>query len=157
MALTVGTNTYLTVADFTAWATLRGLDLSPFSNEQIEAALVVSSSDFIDVNYKFKGQVLDATQPMALPTTLVAINDIYKGAAQSAWQALNDQLFVSPSANSAGQVISQRDKLDVLETETEYAENSATFYTHDTTQITRLLSKYTVGNVGGNMARVRKC
>jgi len=157
MAITVGKNSYLTLTEFKAWADLRLRDYSSFTDAQIEAALVVSSLDFIDPNYKFKGDKLDDDQSMDLPTDKVAIADISSGAAQAAWQALNSQLFISPTANSSGQVTKQRDKLDALETETEYAENTAASYTHDTTQIDRLLGPYTVGNVGGSMARVRKC
>ena len=157
MAITVGTNTYLSLADFKAWADLRLKDYSAFSDAQIEAALVVGSVDFIDANYNFKGEQVDEAQPMKLPTDLVAIADISNGSAQAAWQALNSELFISPTANSDGKVIKQRDKLDVLETETEYSEKSAAYYKHDTTQIDRLLKPYTVGSIGGSMARVRLC
>lgn len=157
MAITVGTNSYLTIEEFKAWADLRGKDYSSFDDNQISAALVVSSLDYIDPNYKFKGVKLDDNQSMGLPTSEVAIADIAGGASQAAWQALNDELLISPSANTLGQVTKQRDKLDVLETETEYQEGTAAFYTHDTTQIDRLLDPYTVGNIGGSMARVRKC
>jgi len=157
MAITVGTNTYLSLADFKAWADLRLKDYAAFSDAQIEAALVVGSVDFIDANYNFKGKQVDKVQPMKLPTDLVAITDINSGAAQAAWQALNNELFISPTANSDGMVIKQRDKLDALETETEYSEKSAAYYKHDTTQIDRLLKPYTTGSIGGNMARVRLC
>lgn len=157
MAVTVGTNSYLTLSEFKAWADLRGKDYSSFTDDQMNAALVVSSLDYIDPNYKFKGINIEDVQAMNLPTDEVAISDIANGASQAAWQALNDELLISPSANTLGQVTKQRDKLDVLETETEYQEGTAAFYTHDTTQIDRLLDPYTVGNVGGNMGRVRKC
>lgn len=157
MAVTVGVNSYLTLADFKAWADIRTNDYSGFSDEQIEAALVKSSVDFIDINYTFKGVKLDDTQAMLLPTNKVAINDIVNGASQAAWQALNSELFISPTANSSGQVTLQRDKLDVLETETEYSENSAAYYKHDTTQITRLLKPYISGQIGGNMAQTKVC
>ena len=157
MSIIVGTNSYLTLDEFKAWADLWGKDYSGFTDAQINPALVVSSLGYIDVNYKFKGVRVDSAQPMDLPTDEVTIANVANGAAQAAWQELNGELLVSPSANGSGQVIKQRDKLDVLETETEYAEGSAPSYTFDTTQIDRLLSPYTVGNVGGSMAKVRKC
>lgn len=157
MAVIVGTNSYLTLAEFKAWADLRLKDYSAFSDAQIEAALVVGSVDFIDANYSFKGEILDESQPMKLPTDLVTIANISNGAAQAAWQALNDELFISPTANSAGKVIKQRDKLDVLESEIEFSEKSAAYYKHDTTQIDRLLKPYTTGLIGGNMGRVKVC
>lgn len=157
MAVTVGTNSYLTLADFKAWADLRLNDYSAFTDPQIEAALVVSSLDFIDPNYNFKGDKLDDAQAMDLPTDEVAIDDIANGAAQAAWQQLNGELFISPTANSSGSITMQRKKLDVLETEVEYSENSAAFYKHDTTQIDKLLKPYVTSGAGGNMAQVKVC
>lgn len=157
MAITVGTNSYLTLAEFKAWADLRVKDYSSFTDAKIEGALVVSSLDFIDPNYKFKGDKADEDQPMNLPTDCVEIADISNGAAQAAWQALNDQLFISPTSTSNGQVTKKRRRLDDLETETEYEQGTASTYAHDTTQIDRLLAPYTVGNIGGNMSRVRRC
>lgn len=157
MAITVGTNSYLTIEEFKAWADLRGKDYSSFADDQINAALVVSSLDYIDPNYKFNGVKLGNNQSMNLPTSEVAIADIAGGASQAAWQALNDELLISPSANTLGQVTKQRDKLDVLETETEYQEGTAAFYTHDTTQIDKLLDPYITSSTGGNMGKLRKC
>ena len=156
MAITIGTNSYLTLADFNEWAALRGKDLTSYTSEQIEAALVVSALDFIDVNYTFKGGQLSTPQAMALPTDKVAINDIYSGASQAAWQALSGELFINPTANSSGQVISQRDKLDVLETETEYQASTASSYTHNTTQISKLLKPYTSAS-SADMGKLSRC
>ena len=91
---------------------------------------------------------------MELPTDLVAIADIELGAYQAALQAANGELFIAPTANSAGQVTKLRKKLDVLETETEYNENSASYYTHDTTQIDRFMRPYVISG-GGDMGKLR--
>lgn len=157
MAIVVGENSYLTLVDFKAWADLRGKDYSAFTDPQIEAALVVSSVDYIDPNYKFKGDKVDEAQLMDLPTDEVAIADVANGAAQAAWQELNGELFISPTANSSGNVTLLRTKLDVLEKETEYSENSAAYYKHDTTQIDKLLKPFVTSGAGGNMAQLRKC
>ena len=142
MAIVVGENSYLTLAEFKAWADLRAKDYSAFTDPQIEAALVVSSVDFIDPNCTFKGDRVDDAQAMDLPTDEVAIADIANGASQAAWQQLNGELFINPTANSAGEVKMQREKLDLLETETEYKDKSAAYYTHDTTQIYNLLKPF---------------
>lgn len=157
MAVIVGTNSYLTLAEFKAWADLRNKDYSAYTDTQIEAALVVSSLDYIDPNYVFKGDKVDGAQAMNLPTDKVSISDINAGASQAAWQALTDSLFISETANSAGQVTKQMDKLDVLETETEYAEFSAKSYKHDTTQIDRLLKPYVLSGAGADFGRIRSC
>lgn len=157
MAIIVGTNSYLTASEFQAWADLRNKSLADYTQEQIDAALVVSAVDFIDPNFNFKGVKLDSSQAMKLPTTLVAINDIYNGAAQAAFQQLTGALFIDPTQNSAGQITSSRKKLSSLETETSYAEFSAASYTHDTTQIDNLLDPYVTSGTSGNMGKLRKC
>ena len=153
MAIIVGENSYLTLQEFKGWADLRLNDYSSFTDAQIEAALVKSSLDYIDPNYTFKGAKVDDSQPMSLPTDEVEISDILNGAAQAAWQDLNGELFISPTTNSSGQLKMSREKLDVLETEVEYAENTAYSYTHDTTQIRKLLNPYLAG--GGGVRSVR--
>lgn len=146
MAITLGTNGYISVSDFKTWADQRGYDYLNFIDTEIEAAITVSNFDFIDQNYTFKGTADSETQPMQLPTDEVEIADIANGAAQAAWQQLNGLLFVTQTAEGAvGDVIMQRDKLDVLESETEYAENSARRFTHSTSLIDRLLAKFIIG------------
>jgi hypothetical protein len=152
MAITLGTNGYISLSDFKAWADMRGNDYSAYSDTQIEQAITVSGVDYLDTQYVFKGTALVSGQPMQLPTDLVAIADISKAAAQAAWQQLNSELFVGVTANSSGMVKMQRDKLDVLETETEYTEGTAATFTHDTRLIGALLKGFVI-NVG--MAELR--
>ena len=152
MAIILGTNGYISVADFKSWADMRGNDYSAYSDAQIEQAITVSGVDYLDTQYVFKGTALVEGQPMQLPTDLVAIVDISKAAAQAAWQQLTSALFVGVTANSSGIVKMQRDKLDALETETEYTEGTAATFTHDTRLISALLKNFVV-NVG--MAEIR--
>ena len=135
MAIILGTNGYISVADFKSWADMRGNDYSAYSDAQIEQAITVSGVDYLDTQYD-----------------LVAIVDISKAAAQAAWQQLTSALFVGVTANSSGIVKMQRDKLDALETETEYTEGTAATFTHDTRLISALLKNFVV-NVG--MAEIR--
>lgn len=148
MALILGENAYIELADFKAWCDLRAYDYSGYTNAQIEAAIVVSSSDYIDVTYDFKGEPESSSQQMQLPTSEVAIADIEKGAAQAAWQQLTGLLFVEQSTSS-GEIKRERKKLDVMEVETEYQDSSAATYTYSTTTISRLLAPYLAGGGGG--------
>jgi len=143
MAITVGENGYLTVDEYKAWADELKYDYSTKTDAQIEQAIIISSVYFIDTTYKFKGDKVQPDQKMLLPTDEVLITDIRNGAAQAAYQSLEGKLFIDVSARSEGQVKMQRDKLDVLETEVEYVENSQSTYTNNTTLITRLLAPYT--------------
>ena len=152
--ITLGENAYITLVDFKAWCDLRNYDYAAKSDDDISAAIVRASLDYIDTSYTFKGDKLDSAQPMQLPTDEVAIADIENGAAQASWQALNGELFVDVTAQSKGAVTKERKKLDTLETETEYEESTAPSYTHSTTQIDRFLSPYTVSGYGFGVARV---
>ena len=151
MAIILGTNGYISVADFKSWADMRGNDYSAYSDAQIEQAITVSGVDYLDTQYTFKGAALVSGQPMQLPTDLVAIADISKAAAQAAWQQLSDELFVSVTANTNGTVKMQRDKLDVLETETEYSEGTAATFTHNTRLISALPKNFVLNVVFGEV------
>ena len=150
--ITLGTNGYITVNELHSWITERGYQHSN-SDTQMEQAIIISGVDFIDTTYRFRGSPVSDTQPMQLPTDQVAIADIKNGAAQAAWQQLQGLLFVQQTAASAsGEVIRQMKKLDVLETETEYAAGTQRTTTFNTTLISRMLAPYTVG--GSGMVRV---
>lgn len=151
MALTVGENTYLSLADYKAWLDLRNYNYADFDDTQLEASLVVSSLDYIDPNYKFKGQKLDESQLMSLPTDEVSISDIKSGAGQAAWQQLNGYLFVDMTTQSAsGDIQSESKQLATLSKSVTYADGSAKGSTYSTTLIRRFLSPYVIGGSTGS-------
>ena len=153
---TVGTNSYISLADFKAWADLRAYDYSSYTDAQIEAATVVSAVDYIDPTYKFKGVKLDDSQPMDLPTDEVAIADIENGAAQAAWQQLRGLLFVDDTTQSAGGEIKKEDKqIGTLQKSVEYIEGTAPTTTYNTAKIYDLLKPFLeTGQSGFNILRV---
>jgi hypothetical protein len=142
MAVTVGTDSYLTLAEFKAQADALARDYSSYTDAQIEAALIESSLYYIDVTFEFKGAKLVDTQPMALPTTEVEIPDISKGAFQAAWQSLTGTLFINPADANKSNITKERKKLGTLETEVVYSDGATTGYTYDTTRIELLLKPY---------------
>lgn len=152
MTVIVGTNSYLTLAEFKSQADDLGRDYSSYTDAQIEAALIESSLFYIDPVYKFKGSKLDSAQEMDLPTTEVAISDIAKGAFQAAWQAVTGTLFVIQSPEFNGEVIKERKKLATLEKEVEYRAGSTPTVFYDTSRIGMLLRPYLVQQSGGFMA-----
>lgn len=140
---TVGVNSYISLADFKAWADLRAYDYSSYTDAQIEAATVISAVDFIDPNYTFKGAKVSDTQSMDLPTSEVAIADILNGAAQATWQQLKGFLFVDQSTQSVnGKVTSESSSVGSLSESVEYEEGTALSTTYNTTQITNFLRPY---------------
>lgn len=153
---TVGTNSYISLADFKAWADLRAYDYSSYTDAQIEAATVVSAVDYIDPTYDFKGSKLDESQPMGLPTDEVAIADIENGAAQAVWQQLRGLLFIDESTQLAGGEIKKESKsIGSLDKSVEYVEGTAPTTTYNTSKIYDLLKPYlAVGSGLFEMLRV---
>ena len=149
MAITLGTNGYISVADFKAWADARGYDYLSFLDSEIENAITISGVDFLDVNYTFKGDSVSDTQPMQLPTDEVTIANIANAAAQATWQQLQGRLFVALTDTSTqGDIKRKKDKVGTLEQEIEYTDGTARTYTYPTPIIDKLLAKYVIG--GGN-------
>ena len=155
MAIELGVNAYIELAVFKAWCDDRAYDYSSFSDSAINGAIVISSVDFIDVNYTFLGTSLTQTQLMQLPTDQVTIANIENGAAQAVWQQLNGVLLIDQSTiDVKGQVTKTVDEIDVLKEEREYAEGTQKTNTVSTIRIDRALAKYTVGGSQGGAVRV---
>lgn len=150
MALTLGTNAYITLADFKTWAGERGYDLVNYLDSEIEAAITISSVDFIDARRTFKGEALADPQDMQLPTDEVAIADIEKAAAYAAWAQLNGKLFVDFSAvTSSGQVESESKSVGSLSKQVTYRDGTQLRDVYPTRQIDALLRPYVIyGGLG---------
>jgi len=141
-------NCYISEAELDAYALLRNTDLSSYTTEQKEAAIYISANDFIDALNNFAGNKISDTQGMKLFTDVatfdIANKDIKNANSSAAILQLQGKLFVETSVEDKnGEVKSQQDKLDVLETKTEYVENTAIVGgTYDTIVIDRLLRPY---------------
>jgi hypothetical protein len=137
-------NAYIDETYLDSYAALRAIDLSAYDTAAKEAAIITCTLDFIDVYYSFKGDILEDDQALSLPTDEVGINkDVQSACANGAILHLKGLLLVDESLSSqSGEVKSQQDKIDVLETRTEYIEGTSNNYKRDTPIIDRLLSKY---------------
>ena len=153
---TVGTNSYISLADFQAWAALFGNDISSYSDDQIEAATVRTALNYIDPEYTFKGTKVDDAQAMELPTNEVAIEDINNAAAQTVWQELSGFLFVAMDSQSAnGDVESESSSIGSLKESISYSEGTANTTTYSTTVIDSLMRPFLdVSTTGFNSLRV---
>lgn len=152
-------NVYADETDLATVAELEGFDLTPYDAEKQKSALWVAANKYIDREFEFKGDKVQPTQGMALYTDLVTFADASKDIIQANCEAailhLRGFLFVSPDAQSAnGNVIMQRDKLDVLETEVQYEEGTRIRGTYDTSSIDKLLAPYVKPGTGGVALRV---
>ena len=152
----IGVNGYIDVAEFKLWADARGYDYSAKTDEQIEQAITISGVDYIDSRYRFKGDPVELVQMMQLPTDEVSIADIALAANQAVWQQLNGALFADPAATTGatGDVTMERKKLDVLETEVQYAPGTRRTFALNNTLIDSLLRKFVVGGTCMGIYRV---
>jgi hypothetical protein len=125
-----GANSYGSVADFDDYLSkLRGVALSQ-TPEQKEAALMFATT-YMESTYVFRGVSKTTTQGLHFPAsgydcrnkpipTNVVPAQIQQGCFEYAWRQLDSGGELQPDPDQAGAVSRQRDKLDVLETETEY-------------------------------------
>ena len=141
-------NCYVSEAELDAYALLRNVDLSGYSSTEKEAAIYISANDFIDSLHDFQGELISASQGMKLYTDVatfdIASKNIKSANSAAAILQLQGLLFVVTSTTDKdGEIKSQQDKLDVMETKTEYVEGTAiSGGTYDTIVIDRLLRPY---------------
>ena len=143
----VGANALVTVAEFDTYASDRNIDISAYSTPGIEGSIVIASSDFISVYYKFKGAPLNEDQGLSIPTNLVGITSKIKQATNDATLLqLQGKLFVSPNdINVSGGIKATSKSVGSLNTAVEYQAGNTYTTKYPTPTIDRLLSCYTLG------------
>lgn len=117
---------YCDYAFYVAFVAEMGLSFT-HTREQIEPALVTATKRWVDWQHEFAGVKLVDTQSLEFPRDLFGLPvKVKQATAYAAWLHLQGALLVDTTAISTnGDVISERKVLDVLETETTYAEGSA--------------------------------
>ena len=145
-------DTYADLAYLNDFMSKRGIT-DVWTDSQKNAALYIGANDYIDVKYEFKGLIEDDGQLLELPTDEVAVTDKVKRAnCEAALLQLNGKLFNTElDINGAIKVKSTKEKLDVLEEESEieYFNSGNQTYLIDHPQINALLKDYlATGNSG---------
>ena len=141
-------NCYISEAELDAHALMFNIDLSAYATEKKQASILKSANYFIDAKHKIAGVKISSTQGMKFYTSLatfdIASKDVKTVNSMTAILDLQGRLFVVTSvADKDGQVKSQMDKLDVLETKTEFVEGTAiSGGTYDTSIADDLLRPY---------------
>lgn len=144
MAITVGTNAYVTEAEYLAYAD-EGGEVPNYATLQYD---IVKSARFIDTYYNFKGQPVSDTQSMKLPTDEVTIANIKKAALKAVEMQQAGLLTLDLASVAAGRVKRVMEKVDVLETETEYVEGSQQTFKRRAPELDMLLRPFTAGGTG---------
>lgn len=129
-------NAYVSVEEFKAFQGDRGGDISSFSDEQIEKA-IVRATDFLDARYSFVGTQRRVEQGTQFPRQLSDrpfssySKDPRSGLPRALKQAtclmamrslLGTNLMPDPTFNPGGQVTSVTKKVGPIETSTDFAE-----------------------------------
>lgn len=140
----VGTDSYVTAAEFQAYADARGITVDAAN---LDANLILSA-DFIDTYYNFRGQPVSDTQEMKLPTDQVTIAAIKKAALKAVEMQQASLLDLDLASSQAGTVKRLMTKVDVLEEEIEYESGSQSNFKRKTPELDMLLRPFTVGNTG---------
>lgn len=148
-----GANSYASVTELDAHATLFNEDLSEFFTADKQAALAKASIFYID-GYDFSGEKLNADQGLKLPTSTVTVNaDIKRAVLSAAVLQLQGRLFVDPQSVQAREVTSESSSVGSLSDSVTYAD-AATYTTkYPTTNLDKLVSKY----AGGGMGAIKRC
>jgi hypothetical protein len=141
---TLGTDSYVTSADYEAYANARGIN-ADLTN--LDADLI-KSADFIDTYYNFKGQPVSDVQEMKLPTDQVTIAAIKKAALKAVEMQQAGLLTLDLASVSAGAVKRIMTKVDVLEKEVEYVDGSQSTFKRKTPELDMLLRPFVVGGAG---------
>lgn len=144
MAITVGTNAYVTADDYEAYAADRGIQPNAVTLD----ADIIKSADFIDTYYNFRGQLVSDTQEMKLPTDQVTIAAIKKAALKAVEMQQAGLLTLDLASSQVGTVKRLMTKVDVLEKEIEYVDGSQSTFKRKTPELDMLLRPFTVGNSG---------
>lgn len=141
---TLAIDSYATAAEYTAYANARGI---PIQSGQLDHD-IIKSADYIDTYYNFKGELVDPAQPMKLPTDQVTIANIKKAALKAIEMQQAGLLTLDLASVAPGQVKRVMEKVDVLETETEYVEGSQQTFKRKAPELDMLLRPFTVGGTG---------
>lgn len=150
MAITVGTDAYISLADYKDWADARGYTYG--ADDVVEAAIVIAT-DFMDATYTFRGASLSGSQPLQLPTDKVAIVDIEKAIAQAVYLQLLGRLTVDPSTLTTAAITGESKQVGSLATSTSYAERATYTTTYPTTSVDKLLRGLVANGGLGSVVR----
>jgi hypothetical protein len=141
----VGTNSYTTAAAYEAYAAERGIIVS---NSTLDQDLILSA-DFIDTYYTFKGQELDATQAMSLPTDVVAIADISKAALKAVELQQAGRLSLDATVLAGGLIAAESKSLDGVGSKSvSYESGTQVTYKPRVPELDRLLMPFVKGSSG---------
>lgn len=149
-------NSYASEQEFRDYCTLRGYDISAETQETIEARLI-KSTEFIDLEYSFIGEITNPLQALKFPRT---IDDIEVGLPLAVKKATNSLGFDIPATGTIYDqdlsiIESKKSKVGPIETDVKYATGkTVTTITAQYPLIAKYLDPYLSTILGNEQYRV---
>lgn len=140
-------NCYISLADFKAYFSIRGTDISAYSDSDIEAAIVVAALDWIDGQHTFTDIKLAESQSMEFPrydTEIGLPTKIVHANAKAGLLQLHGSLLVDTSAlDLDGEVESSSKSVGTLSKSVSYRSGTSQRYSRVIPRdLTMLLQPY---------------
>jgi len=164
-AIIADANAYIDVAFLDAYFADRNVDLSTFTNEQKQAAIVVVTQ-YVNLNNRWKGAIVSDAQTLPFPRKNVydaegreldsaTIPTQLKNAiAEYARRQLVADIQPDVDTES-GAIVRKKDKIGDLESEIQYQENTTGYFGLKRYPLAdKYLYDLRVGGVAGNMGRL---
>ena len=161
-----GANAYETVAEFKAYWADRNVTFTQ-DDPTIRGAIVISTQ-YVDLNNKWKGAIVISDQPLDWPRvgvtddegriipSLTVPDQLKNAVAEYAKRQLTAP--IQPDVADEGALKKVKKKVDVIETETEYQDNTGGYFG---LRSYPLADNYLIGlirgGVGGNFGRIGSC
>lgn len=114
-------NSYVTVLEYRDYYADRGIDKSSETDAEIEGYLV-RATEFIDLTYKFKGEILVSTQALEFPRLIDEVDTLVPQRVKYATINMGNYLvsendpYIDPNKN----IQSKKEKVGPIETDISY-------------------------------------
>lgn len=143
---------YISVADADVLIASRGGDAAWTALDTIAKEVQLRlSTEYLDLNYCYVGAVVDIDQSLGWPRQgITGIEDteiptlLKKALVVLAVDSIGNDLYINEVPSAGGEIKSQFDKLDVLETKTEYFSGGSSSTQNGFTEVDRLIDPLTV-------------
>lgn len=167
-SIVAGANAYIDVAFYKSYWNDRG-GHGNHSDEQKQAAIVIATQ-YVDNNFNWRGRIISEEQPLDFPRSgvyddenraidndVVPVNLKY-AICEYAKRQLDNPLQPDVSPDDLGTIKRKREKVDVIEQEIEYQENTGGYYGLKRYPMAdNYLKGLVVGGIGASLGSMRRC
>lgn len=167
-AIVDGANAYITVAELDAYWSARNVTLSQ-TNAEKEAAIIIATQ-YVDINFSWRGTIVIDEQWLDWPRAGVYDDEgrdieyteiprrLKNAVCEYAKRQLDSDIQPDVFPNDLGAIKRKREKVDVIEQEVEYQDNTGGYYGIKRYPLAdNWLKGLTIGGTMGSFGQVRRC